>query len=228
MGYRYDIAIRSTHKYAVRACGDVARVVDLPDGGVALLVIDGQGSGPSARAVARDVANRLSDLLEAGASAEVAASAANQALTAGRLGQVSVSFDIVRAGADGSLDLARFSTNTLCAFDGTGWNRIEIEAGPAGRSAMGTPDQFRCSQHETRLILVATDGVAGAGLILDEWLSNSPGSEEPESLADDLFSAVLDSYSQRPKDDVTLAILRRVVIPADQRFERIDYSREVR
>ena len=54
MGFRYDIAIRSTHKYAVRASGDVARIVDRPDGGVALLVIDGQGSGPSARAAARD------------------------------------------------------------------------------------------------------------------------------------------------------------------------------
>jgi serine phosphatase RsbU (regulator of sigma subunit) len=228
MGYRYDIAIRSTHKYAVRASGDIARVVDLPDGGVALLVIDGQGSGPAARVVAREVAGRLTALLEAGSSGEVAALAANQALTSNRSGQVSVSFDIVRATADGSIDLASFSTNSLHCFDGTTWHHLGGTTGPAGRSASGAPDLHLCTAAEARMIVIATDGVGNAGSVLTDALHNARGSIEARELATSIFDAVLAACSARPKDDVTLAILSRREIPAEQRFESFDYARDVR
>jgi hypothetical protein len=228
MGYRYDIAIRSTHKYAVRASGDVTRVIDLPDGGLALLVIDGQGSGPAARLVARDVAGRLTALLEAGASSEVAALAANQALASHRAGQVSVSFDIVRAGSDGSFDVARFSTNHCYRFDGAEWCLLGGPAGPAGRSTSSTPDLHRCSASEAEMILVATDGIGNAGSVLVDALENVRDLREPGDLATTVFAAALAWYNARPKDDLTLAILTRREIQADQRFESFDFSRDVR
>ncbi|MCC6703323.1 MAG: SpoIIE family protein phosphatase [Thermomicrobiales bacterium] len=228
MGYRYDIAIRSTHKYAVRACGDVTRVVDLPDGGLALVVIDGQGSGPSARAVARGVAAHLSEALEAGTSAEVAAMAANQALAAGRSGQVSVSFDVVRASATGEIDIARFSTNAVFKSCAGTWSVVAGAVGPAGRSASATPDVVRLTVDEADGILVATDGVAGLGADVDAWLSTEGLSLDPLRVVIDLFEAVRDAANERPKDDVTVAALACRRDPADQRIERLNYSREVR
>ena len=228
MGYRYDIAVRSTHKYAVRACGDVARVIDLPDGGVALVVIDGQGSGPSARAVARGVAARLSEALEAGTSADVAAMAANQALAAERLGQVSVSFDVIRANSAGEIDIARFSTNTLCASRGEMWTEIPGSAGPAGRSAGVSPDVIRFASDEIDAIAIATDGIAGLGTDLTDWLNGDRSAREPDALASVLFDAVMTASDLRPKDDVTVAAMRWRETPADQRVERFNYSREVR
>ncbi|MEZ4495730.1 MAG: hypothetical protein R2845_02875 [Thermomicrobiales bacterium] len=96
-------------------------------------LVDGQGSGPSARAAARDVASRLTGLLEAGADANVAALAANQALASARAGQVSVSFDVVIANAAGDLDIARFSTNSLHFLRDETWHDLAANAGPGGR-----------------------------------------------------------------------------------------------
>jgi hypothetical protein len=228
MGYRYDIAIRSTHKYAVRASGDVARVIDLPDGGLALLVIDGQGSGPAARLVARDVADRLTALLGAGTSVEVAALAANQALASHRAGQVSVSFDIVRASSDGAFDVASFSTNHCYCFNGSDWSLLGGTAGPAGRSTSSTPDLYRCSAIEAEMILVATDGIANAGSVLVDALNEARETRDPGDLATTIFAAAHGWYNARPKDDLTLAILSRREIQADQRFESFDFSRDVR
>ena len=226
MGYRYDIAIRSTHKYAVKACGDVARVVDLPDGGVALVVIDGQGSGPSARVLARDVGLRLAQLLEAGCTADVAARAANQALVAGRSGQVSASFDVVRAGSDGVFEIARFSTNLLRVFNGASWVSLGEQSESGGRSGSADPDRFRCSLADASMVLVATDGAAGSAF--DSWLATASSTDTIGDLATSAFDAVLASANGRPKDDLTIALIRRSEILADQRFEQVDFRRDVR
>ena len=226
MGFRYDIAIRSTHKYAVRASGDVARIIDRPDGGVALLVIDGQGSGPSARAAARDVAARLTGLLEAGADANVAAIAANQALASARAGQVSVSFDIVIANAAGDMDIARFSTNTVHVLRNDAWHGLEANAGPGGRRANAEPDLFRCSVADATALLIASDGASGS--VFDRWIASSGGVANASGSATALFDEVICDQSGRPKDDVTIALMVRSEIPAEQRFEQFDYRRDVR
>ena len=226
MGYRYDIAIRSTHKYAVRASGDVARIVDRPDGGVALLVIDGQGSGPSARAAARDVAARLTGLLEAGADANVAALAANQALVSARAGQVSVSFDVVIANAAGEFDIARFSTNSLHFLRDVTWHDLEANAGPGGRRANAEPDRYRCSVADAKAVLIASDGAAGPEL--DRWIALSVDAASASEPATVLFDEIISAQNGRPKDDVTIALMVRSEIPAEQRFEQFDYQRDVR
>lgn len=226
MGYRFDIAIRSTHKYAVRACGDVARVVDLPDGGVAALVIDGQGSGPAARAVARDVAGRLTSLLEVGATAQVAAMAANQALTAERSGQVSASFDVARFSATGSLEIARYSTNVVQLFDGQHWKSLGGPSSAGGRNGQTEPERYECTHDNVSKILIATDGAKSTAL--DRWLNEPPGSTDTGTLATSAFEAVLAEANGRPKDDVTLVLIARTPAPAEQRFETIDMRRDVR
>ncbi len=226
MGFRYDIAIRSTHKYAVRASGDVARAVDLPDGGVALLVIDGQGSGPAARAVARDVAARLTWLLEAGASADVAAIATNQALAAGRSGQVSASFDVVRAQADGAFDIARFSTNRLWVRNDEGWSSIGGDSLAGGRNASAHPDRFHCALDEASMLLIATDGANVTAL--ESSLDHVQSCANPAAIVGMLFQRALSAVDGRPKDDVTVAMLVRSEVPAEQRFEQLDYRRDVR
>ena len=191
-------------------------------------MIDGQGSGPAARSVARDVAARLTDLLESGSSGEVAALAANQALTSDRFGQVSASFDIVRASADGSLDLARFSTNLVFCFDGSGWTQLDGASGPAGRSSTSVPALHRFTENEAEILLIATDGAGDAKSMLDETCHAANEAISATELVSLVFDGVLAACNGRPKDDVTLAVLRRHVVPAEQRFESFDYSRDVR
>jgi serine phosphatase RsbU (regulator of sigma subunit) len=228
VGYRFDIAIRTTHKYAVSTSGDIARVVELPDGGVALVVVDGQGSGPSARALARDAAARMTTLLESGSAAETAALAANQAATALRNGQISISIDIVRFLADGNVDVARYSTNDVVVSGGTAWERLSSKIAPAGRSANTRPDLVTIPGAETNRVVVATDGFAASGTDLRNALDAMTELGSVAEIADQLFERAMAAMQHRPKDDLTIAVAASYRIEADQRIERLEYSREAR
>jgi len=230
MGFRFDIAIRTTHKYAVQASGDVARVIDLPDAGVAVLVIDGQGSGRAARAVARSVATRLAEMLESGASAASSAMAANEILYSDRGGQVSVSFDIVRAAANGTIEIAGYSTNTGVIFD-IGWKMIDANSVPAGHSYGALPRIARYDVGAVSAIVLATDGIATSYRSETELLSSLQrlgDSIEPCRVAETLFEESLVAADGRPKDDLTVAVMALSPDPADQRIERTSHSRSVR
>lgn len=233
MGLQFDIAIRSTHKYAMSASGDTTRIVDLPDGGVALLVIDGQGSGPSARAVAREVAAKLTGLLQDGAEAVTAARAASETLRAARSGQVSVSFDIVRAGQDRLVEIARLSTNVLLVREEERWRELGGQSEPAGRGGGSRPFTWLLDANSNPAILIATDGVARADKQDDceGWLlgalAASP-SEAAAELADAVFREAMERVDGRPADDMTVAVLLTRPAASDQRIERNDYLRVVR
>jgi len=230
LGYRFDIAIRTTHKYAVQASGDVARVIDLPDGGVAVLVIDGQGSGRAARAVARSVATRLSEMLESGASAATSAMAANETLYSDRGGQVSVSFDIIRAAANGTIEMAGYSTNTGVIFD-DGWKTTDTNSVPAGRSYGALPRVSRYDAGTVNAVVLVTDGIASSYRSETEMLSaleRLGDSFEPCRVAEVLLEESLLAADGRPRDDLTVAVIALSSDPADQRIERTDHSRSVR
>src|SRR6187401_1963919 len=95
MGWKIEIASASTHKYAVSKSGDVVDIVERPGGGYGVVLVDGQGSGPASRAIARLVANQATRLLQDGSRAGVAAMAANDSLWHARSGQVSAGLDVV-------------------------------------------------------------------------------------------------------------------------------------
>ncbi len=234
MGLQFEIAIRSTHKYAVGASGDAARIVDLPDGGVALVVADGQGSGASARSVARGVAEQLVDLLSAGAQALTAAQAASDTLFAARAGQVSVSFDIVRVSRQGAIELARCSTNGVLVRQEDGWQRVEQLSEPGGRFERQPPHGLLFDAGVTPAVVVATDGIDGAGRKygrVRSLLETARGCCVPENahqLADQLFDEAMRLDQGRPADDMTVAVLLIRSAESDQRIERHDFSRVVR
>jgi serine phosphatase RsbU (regulator of sigma subunit) len=237
MGLQFDIAIRSTHKYAVSASGDAARIVDLPDGGVGLVVADGQGSGPSARAVSRQVAGQIAESLSAGARAMAAAEAASDALFAARSGQVSVSFDIVRVSRQGAIEIARCSTNALLLFDGVEWRQVPQRSEPGGRAERQQPQECLLDADAVCAVVIATDGIDGAGRKYGrEWslldtaqsLAGQPVADLSVSLADRLFFDAMELDSGRPGDDMTIAALVLRPAESDQRIERHQFSRVVR
>lgn len=234
MGLQFEIAIRSTHKYAVGASGDAARIVNLPDGGVALVVADGQGSGASARSVARGVTDQLVDLLSAGAQALTAAQAASDALFAARSGQVSVSFDIVRVSRLGAIELARCSTSGLLVLHDDGWRRVEQLSEPGGRFERQPPHGLVLDAKQVRAVVVVTDGIDGAGRkygrerSLLETVRSTAIPASANRLADQLFDEAMQLDHGRPADDMTVAVLLMRSAESDQRIERHDFSRVVR
>jgi hypothetical protein len=83
------ISISKIRKYAVSASGDTVEVVERPNGGLSVVIADGQSSGKGAKTVSSMVVRKVIGLLAEGVRDGAAARAASDALCTERGGKVS-------------------------------------------------------------------------------------------------------------------------------------------
>src|SRR5512136_2670138 len=90
-----QIAVAKTNKYAVTESGDTLEVVERPNGGLSVVLADGQTSGRGAKAVSMMVVRKVVGLLAEGVRDGAAARAASDALFTEKKGQVISTLNIV-------------------------------------------------------------------------------------------------------------------------------------
>ncbi|RIK47293.1 MAG: stage II sporulation protein E [Chloroflexi bacterium] len=211
---RCEIAIAGVGKYAAGASGDVVETVERPGGGISVVIVDGQGSGPAAKALALLVAARSAGLLRDGIRDLLVAQAAADFLLAYRRGQVSATLDILTL--EQQQGLARVTRNNPtpyivrvgqdCLFSGE------------GSEPLGTLRSPRISQREYPLtpqlkLALFTDGVVGGrgrpGPVFDpqHWLRTAEPTLAAQPTADGLLDAAINSDAGRPSDDMTVVVL---------------------
>src|SRR5512136_2457121 len=99
-----QVAVAKTNKYAVLESGDTLEVVERPNGGVSVVLADGQTSGRGAKAVSMLVVRKVIALLAEGVRDGAAARAASDSLYTEKQGKVTCTLNIA------SIDLV---TNTV-------------------------------------------------------------------------------------------------------------------
>ena len=102
------IAVSKIKKYATRTSGDTVEIIERPNGGVSVVMADGQTSGRGAKWVSSFVVRKVISLLADGVRDGAAARAASDALYTERNGRVSATLNLLSA------DL---QTNTLVITD---------------------------------------------------------------------------------------------------------------
>lgn len=90
-----QFAVAKISKYAMRESGDTLEMVERPHGGVSMVLVDGQRSGKSAKAISNMVARKAIQLLAEGVRDGAAARAAHDYLYAQRRGKVSATLNIL-------------------------------------------------------------------------------------------------------------------------------------
>jgi len=90
-----QIAVAKVQKYAVSDSGDTVEVVERPQGGVSVVMADGQSSGRGAKSVSAMVVRKVISLIAEGVRDGAAARAASDALFTERKGKVSATLNIV-------------------------------------------------------------------------------------------------------------------------------------
>ena len=98
------IAVSKINKYASSSSGDTVEVVERPNGGVSVVMADGQSSGRGAKYISTLVVRKVITLLAEGVRDGAAARAASDSLFTERKGKVSSTLNIL------SVDI---QTNTL-------------------------------------------------------------------------------------------------------------------
>src|SRR5512141_2569966 len=95
-----QIAVAKVNKYATSESGDTLEVVERPNGGLSVVLADGQTSGRGAKAISQMVVRKVIGLLAEGVRDGAAARAASDALFTDKQGKVISTLNIA------SLDLS--------------------------------------------------------------------------------------------------------------------------
>ena len=217
------IAVAKTHKYASRASGDTVELVERPHGGLSLLLVDAQGSGPAAKTISNLITSRGAALIKDGARDGVVARTVHDYLYTLRSGQVSATLNIV------SVDLQtrtlRISRNDECPAYVFSPQGIEVHDEPVCAIGIypGTKPVIVERPIAAHLgAMVTSDGVVQAGerrgtpfdlcAFLQRQLDR--GWPAAQALADAVLSEAIALEGGRPRDDVSVVVV--TMAPAEE------------
>jgi serine phosphatase RsbU (regulator of sigma subunit) len=222
-----QVAVAKIGKYAVSESGDTVEMIERPHGGLSLVLVDGQRSGRSAKAISNIVARKAVSLLADGVRDGAAARAAHDYLHTLRSGQVSATLNIISVDLDTRTIV--ISRNSHCPVLVARGQQPELELLDEASHAIGVRRHTRPSIAELPItpylhVVVYTDGILSAGARYGQSLDapafvreHLPRCQEElcaRTLADSLLARAVELDQGRPGDDISVVVLS--VIPRRQ------------
>lgn len=212
-----QIAVAKISKYAKSESGDTLEVVERPNGGLSVVLADGQTSGRGAKAVSLMVVRKVIGLLAEGVRDGAAARAASDALFTERQGKVISTLNIASVDLhSGTLVLTRNNPAPIFICRGETIDVIDEESIPLGTSRNVRPLISELAIEPDLIIVIYTDGLTHAGerrgLPMDVGATiralledQDPG---PQLLADSLLAQAVSLDEDRPADDISVLVLK--------------------
>ena len=219
------IGMAKVNKYATSESGDTLEVVERPNGGVSIVLSDGQTSGKGAKNISTLVVRKVISLLAEGVRDGAAARAASDALFTERAGKVTATLNILSVDLQtGTIVITRNNpSNVFIARS----DKVECLSTPS--NSIGTNRNIRPSITEFPLesgitIVFFTDGIRDAGdrtgqqFDICTTLESLLEEESPSAqvMADTLLAQAIRLDNNRPNDDMSVVVLRSVATETDQ------------
>lgn len=208
-----EIGIAKTNKYASRESGDTAELVERPEGGISVVLCDGQGTGRAAKTLSMLATSKAVALLKEGVRDGAVARAVSDHLVAFRHGQVSATLDVV------SLDprrdvvgITRFSSLPLVVCRDSACATVEATADPAGRQSLAEPAALEVPVDADLTVVVVSDGIVHAGMRggapfdVAGAVAAALG-QSASAIADAVLDAAVASDHGRPNDDMSVVVV---------------------
>ena len=212
-----QIAVSKVKKYATSTSGDTVEIIERPNGGVSIVMADGQSSGRGAKWVSSFVVRKVISLLADGVRDGAAARAASDALYTERGGKVSATLNMLSADlVTNTLVITRNNPSPVLIARDDKISQLDEESIPIGiyRSTRPVINEVNLSPGLT--IVVFTDGITHAGsragqsmnaiACLESLLDSE--SPSPSFIADSLLKHALKLDNDRPIDDISVIALR--------------------
>jgi len=212
-----QIAAAKTSKYAVTESGDTLEVVERPNGGLSVVLADGQTSGQGAKAVSIQVVRKVIGLLAEGVRDGAAARAASDSLYTDKHGKVSSTLNIISVDLHtGTLVLTRNNPVSFFIARPEQIDCISTESTAIGISRSVRPVISEIPVEPGLTIVIYTDGLVHAGdrkgRPLDICTSLKAMLEDqdpsPQAIADALLSEAVALDDGRPADDISVVVLK--------------------
>ncbi len=211
------IAVSKINKYAVSKSGDTVEIVERPNGGVSVVMADGQSSGRGAKHISILVVRKVISLLADGVRDGAAARAASDYLYTERAGKVSSTLNILSV--DQQTDTVVITRNNpapvLLALNES-VQVLQDDCSPIGLHRGTRPKISEVPLQPGLIVVLYTDGLVHAGsrnsLSMDvktclEALIEDIEDPSPQMVADSLLEHALKLDQGRPSDDISIVVL---------------------
>jgi serine phosphatase RsbU (regulator of sigma subunit) len=212
-----QIAVAKTNKYAVTESGDTLEVVERPNGGLSVVLADGQTSGRGAKAVSMMVVRKVISLLAEGVRDGAAARAASDLLFTDKQGKVTSTLNIVSVDLHtGTVVITRNNPAPYFIARGEEIDCIGSESNSIGTARNTRPVISEIPVEPGLVIVIFTDGLIHAGervgRPMDVCTSLQAMLEEqdpsPQAIADALLAEAVNLDEGRPADDISVVVLK--------------------
>jgi serine phosphatase RsbU (regulator of sigma subunit) len=212
-----QIAVAKVNKYAAAGNSDTLEVVERPDGGLSVVLADGQTPGGDAKAVSQLVVRKVIGLLAEGVRDNAAACAASDALFAEKQGKATCTLNIASIDLhNDTIVLARNNPAPIFVCRGENIDRISGKSIPLGVSRDVRPVITEIAIEPELIIVVFTDGVSRAGekrgqpMDVAEAIRSILEDQDPspQELADSLLAHAVSLDNNHPEDDISVMVLK--------------------
>ena len=215
------IGVAKINKYASSESGDTLEVVERPNGGLSVVLADGQRSGKSAKRISNMVVRKVISLLAEGVRDGPAARAASDYLYSMKGGKVQSTLNIMSIDLE-SNTLVLTRNNPVPIYVGRR-SKIEVfdkESHPVGIYRTTRPVINELTLEPGLMVTAFTDGLIHAGertgerweltTTLQEMFTQNLTSQQ---FADALMEKALELDQDRPGDDISVVVL--IVTPQE-------------
>ncbi len=212
------IAAAKIKKYAVSKSGDTIEVIERPNGGLSVVLADGQTSGRGAKAVSMMVVRKVISLLAEGVRDGAAARAASDHLYTERAGKVSATLNIVSIDlGTKTIVLSRNNPAPTFICHGDHLDILKSDSSPIGIARDIRPAISEVTLKPGLTIVIYTDGLTHAGKRRGQPMDiqtaiqamlDDQQNPDPQDIADALLAHAVRLDEGRPADDISVVVLR--------------------
>ncbi|MBI2758325.1 MAG: serine/threonine-protein phosphatase [Chloroflexi bacterium] len=212
-----QIAVAKINKYATPESGDTLEAIERPNGGLSVVLADGQTSGRGAKAVSMMVVRKVIGLLAEGVRDGAAARAASDALFTDKQGKVICTLNIASVDLhSGTIVLTRNNPSPIFVSRGSQTDCLSAESIPLGTSRDVRPVITEIELEAGLTIVIYTDGLTHAGerrgqpMDVCETIRSLLEEQDPtpQEMADSLLGYAVKLDDERPADDISILVLK--------------------
>jgi serine phosphatase RsbU (regulator of sigma subunit) len=210
-----QFAVAKISKYASSESGDTLEMIERPHGGISLVLVDGQRSGKSAKAISNVVARKAVQLLAEGVRDGAAARAAHDYLYTYRAGKVSATLNILSIDTHTkTIVVSRNNPAPVIIWtEDQGLYTLDQPSKVVGVHRNVKPQITEIPISAGILVVVYTDGLQHAGSlsgsvviepanIVRQTLAGRP--LDPQTIVDVLLAQAIEADAGRPRDDISV------------------------
>lgn len=211
-----QFAVSKVSKWASRESGDTLEMIERPHGGLSMVLVDGQTSGRSAKAISNVVARKAIQLLGEGVRDGAAARAAHDYLYTFRGGKVSATLNILSV--DTRTKTIVISRNNeapvLVRTEADGFYQLDAESKAVGVHRNTKPVIDEIPIAVGTVVVAFTDGLRHAGSLSGKGRSYDPsaafqamissGQCGAAEICDRLLAEAMVMDDGRPRDDISV------------------------